>query len=89
MLPLVIEGFNVIFKDKKPGSKMHDIHAVVTEDNVTISRWQPTPEEVQMLLSGGSVELRMIGPPTRMLLTVADKVVIETPSPYPTLERPA
>jgi hypothetical protein len=61
MIPLRIEGANAIMR-APPGQEgqVRDLHVLVVEEGDTqhfVSRWEPTPEEIEVLNAGGSVEL--------------------------------
>lgn len=69
MIPLRIQGANVVMK-APPGmeDEVHDLHCLVTE-GFYVSRWEPTPDELAVLVAGGSVELWVMGGQPPVYLT--------------------
>jgi hypothetical protein len=69
MIPLRIEGATLTMK-APPGSEgeVRDLHVSVV-DGCYVSRWEPTPRELQILCDGGSVELWVMGsqPPVMLV----------------------
>lgn len=61
MIPLRIEGATRIMK-APPGyeAEVRDLHVAMI-DGCSVSRWEPTPDELAILNSGGSVELWVMG----------------------------
>lgn len=57
MIPLVIEGANCTMGP--PEGMSNDVRSlrVKVVDDCFISRWEPTPDELIILVAGGSVEL--------------------------------
>ncbi len=72
MIPLRIEGATTIFK-APPGKEgeVRDLHVLVTE-GFCVSRWEPTPGELETLTRGGSVELWIMGGQPPVTLIVAE-----------------
>lgn len=69
MLPLKIEGANCVMSGPE-GSGIRDLHVLV-DGNICFSRWEPTPEELGILMQGGSMELAVIdGQPAVSLIAV-------------------
>jgi len=56
-----------------PGSEdtVLDLHVIIA-DGCSISRWEPTPDELAKLNAGGSVELWVIGRQPPVFIGVAD-----------------
>lgn len=61
MIPLAIEGADLIMK-APPGKEgeVRDLHVRVI-DGCCVSRWEPTPDDLAILGAGGSVELWVMG----------------------------
>lgn len=61
MIPLRIEGATLIMK-APPGKEgeVRDLH-IARVDDCSVSRWEPTPDELAVLNAGGSVELWVMG----------------------------
>lgn len=70
MIPLRIEGATHIMK-APPGQEdtVRDLHVAVI-DGCSVSRWEPTPDELATLNAGGSVELWVMGGQPPVMLTV-------------------
>lgn len=71
MIPLKIEGANLVMV-APPGQEgeVRDLHVRITE-GFSVSRWEPTPDELAILVAGGGVELWVQGrQPPVMLLAV-------------------
>ncbi len=70
MIPLRIEGADRIMRPP-PGKEgeVRDLHIAVI-DGCCVSRWEPTPDELATLNSGGSVELWVMGGQPPVMLTV-------------------
>ena len=69
VIPLRIEGATMIMR-APPGQEgeVRDLHVAVI-DGCCVSRWEPTPGELEILNRGGSVELWvMSGQPPVMLV---------------------
>ena len=69
MIPLRIEGATLIMKAPQgQEGEVRDLH-VAQIDGCFVSRWEPTPSELQILLDGGSVELWVMGgqPPVMLV----------------------
>lgn len=77
MLPLRIEGANVVMK-APPGKEgeVRDLHALVAE-GCCVSAWEPTPEELATLNAGGSVLLWIMGHQPPVMLTVKPHAALE------------
>lgn len=70
MIPLRIEGATIIMRAPRgKEDEVRDLHVLVTEDGYSVSRWEPTPEELQVLIAGGSVELWVMGRQPPVFLT--------------------
>lgn len=71
MIPLRIEGATHIML-APPGKEgeVRDLH-VLAQDGCCVSRWEPTPGELEVLNNGGSVELWVMGGQPPVMLTVA------------------
>jgi len=70
MIPLRIEGATLRMK-APPGheGEVRDLHVALV-DGCYVSRWEPTPGELDLLNRGGSVELWVMGSqPPVMLVT--------------------
>jgi hypothetical protein len=69
VIPLRIEGATLCMK-APPGkeAEVRDLHVAVI-DGCYVSRWEPTPNELEILNRGGSVELWVIGgqPPVSLV----------------------
>lgn len=59
MTPLKFDGFNAVYRPVDGGPQM-DLPAK-RDGDVVVTRWQPTHEELQVLYSGGAVELKVYG----------------------------
>lgn len=68
MIPIRIEGANVLFKAPEGLPEVKPLF-VRMEGGVCFSRWEPTPDELELLNAGGSVELAVIGhqPPVSLI----------------------
>lgn len=75
MIPLRIEGATHIMK-APPGKEgeVRDLHVLVT-DGCCVSRWEPTPRELEALNRGGSIELWVMGVQPPVMLAVAEPAV--------------
>jgi hypothetical protein len=71
MLPLRIEGANVIFKGPEGVSDLH----VMVVDGCCVSRWELTPHELELLNRGGSVELMVVGIQPIVSLSVSEPAI--------------
>ena len=62
MLPLRIEGAHIIMRGPVSGDgiEIRDL-AIRVIDGCSISRWELTPAELEMLIAGGSIELWVQG----------------------------
>lgn len=61
MIPLRIEGATLIMKAPHGlEAEVRDLH-VAQIDGCLVSRWEPTPAELEILIDGGSVELWITG----------------------------
>ncbi len=60
MMPLRPVGTNTIYRMPTGGPEIHDL-PVVKGNGVCVSRWEPTPAELAILLAGGCVELAVMG----------------------------
>ncbi|GBR39770.1 hypothetical protein AA101099_1809 [Neoasaia chiangmaiensis NBRC 101099] len=58
MIPLRIEGADRIMRGNAPD--VRDLH-IKRIDGCFVSRWEPTPAELEMLNRGGSVEVWIMG----------------------------
>ena len=58
MQSLVVEGYTVIFKGTS--KDVSDLH-VRELDGCLLSKWEPTPKELELLLNGAAVELWIKG----------------------------
>lgn len=69
MIPLRIEGANVIMKAPSGMKDCRDLHIKII-DGAYVSRWEPTPDELDALNAGGSVELWCVGgqPPVALMV---------------------
>lgn len=82
MIALKIEGATHIMSAPPDRDDVYPLHIklVRTEDGThySVSRWEPTPEELEQLKNGGSVELWVMGRQPPVALMVA---------PHPDTER--
>lgn len=69
MIPLRIEHADAVMKAPPGCPEVRDLHVRI-EGNCCVSRWEPTPRELEMLNAGGSVELWVMGGQPPVLLTV-------------------
>ncbi len=77
MIPLRIKDATHVFK-APPGQEgeVRDLHVKVV-DGCCVSRWEPTPRELEILNNGGSVELWVIGGQPPVFLQAVDSEVQE------------
>lgn len=70
MIPLRIECATKVMR-APPGKEgeVRDLH-IAEIDGCCVSRWEPTPAEMEMLAAGGSVELWVMGGQPPVMLTV-------------------
>jgi hypothetical protein len=74
VIPLRIEGATHIMKGLPTmEGDVRDLHVLVTE-GCSVSRWEPTLTEPQLLNAGGSVELWVVGRQPPVALAVAPHV---------------
>lgn len=69
MIPLRIAGATRIMTAPAEGDMtVRDLH-VKEQDGCSVSRWEPTPTELELLNAGGSVELWVVGrqPPVMLI----------------------
>jgi hypothetical protein len=70
MLPLRMQGATIIMKvPRGQEDDVRDLH-VAEIDGCSVSRWEPTPAELDTLNAGGSVELWVMGRQPPVFLTV-------------------
>lgn len=60
MFPLRIEGAQLIMSGGSDQA-IKPLHVFVLDGDCFVSRWEPTPDELETLNAGGSVELQVIG----------------------------
>jgi len=58
MIPVRIDGANMVLQGN--GTDVRDLHVLQTE-GCFVSRWEPTPKELEILHDGGTVELWVQG----------------------------
>lgn len=77
MIPLRILGSNCTMKAPKGMEDRVADLSVFVQDGISYSRWEPTPEELAILVNGGSVELAVMGghPPVKLTAQPAAKAV--------------
>lgn len=77
MIPLRIKDATHVFK-APPGQEdeVRDLHVKVIE-GCCVSRWEPTPRELEMLNNGGSVELWVTGGQPPVFLQAVESEVQE------------
>lgn len=74
MIPLRIAGATHYlgapkgWEPEKDGNCRH--LAVRVDDNVWQSAWEPTPQELELLVAGGSIVLSVVGGQPPVMLTV-------------------
>lgn len=68
MIPLRIEGADCIMRGNSP--EVRDLH-IRRIDGCSVSRWEPTPAELDTLNAGGSVELWIMGQQPPVMLVAA------------------
>jgi hypothetical protein len=73
MIPLRIEGATHIMAAPPGRPEVRDLHTRLV-DGCYVSRWEPTPIELQMLNQGGPVELWVMGGMPPVNIQVARKV---------------
>ncbi len=76
MIPLRIEGATHIMAAWPRKDGIRDLHVMVV-DGCYVSRWEPTPKELECLNAGGSVELWIMGHQPVVALTVRGHVDAE------------
>lgn len=59
MIPLIPIDASILMKGNKE-LKILDLHIAI-RDGCSVSRWEPTPKELEMLKAGGSIELWIMG----------------------------
>ena len=69
MLPLKIEGANVLMRGNDP--QVSDLYVVELPGPIYVSRWEPTPEELAILIAGGSVEIHVMYSQPAMAVTAS------------------
>ena len=76
MIPLRHEHAFIEMKAPPPGyeNEVRPLHVAVI-DGCSVSKWEPTPDELTMLNAGGSVELWVMGCQPPVMLTVAPHAV--------------
>lgn len=69
MIPLRIEGADIIMRAPLGMDNCRDLHVKII-DGCSVSRWEPTPDELAELNAGGSVELWCVGgqPPVALMV---------------------
>lgn len=72
MIPLRIDGATHIMKPPAGCDDVRDLHIVLLDGDIFVSRWEPTPDELAMLNSGGSVELQIMGSQPPVALKVVE-----------------
>lgn len=76
MIPLRIEGANRVFRAPPGMANCRDLHVRWDpKEGSCVSRWEPTPEELEMLKAGGSVELWVCGHQPPVYVGVAPAAV--------------
>lgn len=60
MIPLRHERATVVMRAPPGQPEVRDLHVALIED-CSVSRWEPTPAELEILNAGGSVELWVQG----------------------------
>lgn len=60
MIPLRIEGATHILRAPLGVPNILDLHVRLTDGDVYVSRWEPTPDELAILNAGGSIELQIM-----------------------------
>lgn len=81
MIPLRIEGADYV-KKAPPGyeKEVRDLHVKVI-DGCSVSRWELTPEELRVLVEGGSVELWVMGAQPAVFITAQPHADSPLPAP--------
>ena len=76
MIPLRIDGANRVFRAPPGSTNCRDLHVRFdASEGTCISRWEPTPEELEILKAGGSVELWVCGNQPPVYIGVAPLTV--------------
>jgi hypothetical protein len=77
MIPLRVPGANTICTAPPGNAEVRSLH-VLQAEGCCISRWEPTPAELQRLVDGGSVELWVMGqqPPVYLKAVVYGSDVV-------------
>ena len=75
MIPLRIKGATHIMGPPRDCDEVNivSLHIIRTNDNCFVSRWEPTPKELDMLNNGGSVELWVLGSQPPVDIQVAER----------------
>lgn len=69
MIPLRHQRATVVMKAPPGAPDVRDLHVAVI-DGCCVSRWEPTPAELEVLNAGGSVELWVMGRQPPVMLCV-------------------
>jgi len=75
MIPLCIANATHIMTAPHGRDDVNDLHVIKTACGCFVSRWEPTPKELETLKNGGSIELWISGVQPPVYVGVAEPTI--------------